>query len=88
MLMTRYLGLLLFFHLISFFHLMPWTFVKEIILWPVWVIRCMWVPQEHKKICIIVGTSTLLSYANLGIVPKVPDFLRRRFEILMEEAAQ
>lgn len=86
MLITRYFGLLLAYHLVSFLKLWPWAYVWGIVTWPVWFVRCLMIDGDSKKHCVAVGAATLLAGEGVGALPAMPKFLRKRFETIHQEA--
>ena len=87
MLMARYFVLLLVYHFVSFFKLMPWTFVWGLVQWPWFFMLGMLVPDDHKKQCVRIGSAAILEYEGTGKVPTMPAFIRRRFELIKQEAS-
>jgi hypothetical protein len=85
MLALRYLGLLLFLQIVSILHYWPWAYVWGIVQWPYWLIRVMMIDESSKRSCIAQGAAYTLGAAGTE-APPMPAFLRRRFEMIHQEA--
>ena len=85
MLMLRYFLLLLLYQFLSFFQMWPWTYVWGFITWPAYLYLAMTIDEDSKKTCVATGATSLLSMEGAGL-PEMPKFLRRRFELIHQEA--
>jgi len=86
MLMARYLVLLLVWHLSSFFHQWPWSYLWGIVTWPAYFVLCMLPSAEGKKAIIARGVSNVLEQVQNGELPGIPRWVRVRLWTIWQEA--